>query len=55
MRIGFSFKILPGVRVGISRSTGRRGRTRVYASERLFGVRVSESGTVGGKKRRRTR
>ena len=53
MRIGFSFKILPGVRVGISRSTGRRSRTRVYASERLFGVRISESGSLGGKRRRK--
>ena len=55
MRFGISFKILPGVRVGISRSTGRRSRTRLYASERILGIRVSESTTVGGKRRRRTR
>lgn len=54
MRIGVSFKILPGVRVGVSRSTGRRSRTRLWAGERLGPIRVTES-TGTGKRRCRTR
>jgi len=54
VRFGISFKILPGVRVGLTRSTGRRARTRLWASERLGPIRVTES-TGTGKRRRRTR
>jgi hypothetical protein len=53
MRFGISGKILPGVRLGFS--FGGRRRPRVWASENLgHGIRVSESKSVGGKKRRRT-
>lgn len=52
MRLGVSFRLPGGVRVGASINP-RTGRPRVWASERVGrGVRVSQS-TVLGKKRRK--
>ena len=53
MRFGISFKILPGVRVGLTRATGRRARTRLWASERLGPIRLTES--TGTRRRNRRR
>lgn len=50
MRFGFSIRIVPGVRVGVS--TSRRGRTRVWASEGSGPFWVSQSATVGRRRRR---
>jgi hypothetical protein len=52
MRLSLSFKILPGVRAGIS--FGGRRRTRIYATERLGRhLRATESRTLGSPRRRR--
>lgn len=51
MRLGISFKILPGIRIG--GSVGGRRRPRLWATERLGPIRVTESTT--GKRRKRTR
>lgn len=53
MRFGFSIKLAPGVRVGVS--TGRRVRTRAWVSEGRGGFRMSQSVRVSGKRRRRSR
>lgn len=51
MRLGISFKILPGVRVGAS--FGARRKPRLWATERLGPIRLTES--TSGARRRRTR
>lgn len=52
MRFSISERILPGIRVGIS--FGGRRKPRVWASERLGrGIRVTESTTLGKKRRKR--
>ena len=52
MRFSISERILPGVRVGIG--FGGKRKARVWATERVTKhVRVTESTTLGKKKRRR--
>lgn len=53
MRIGMSFRLGRGLRLGVSVNP-RTGRPRVWASERVArGVRVSQSTTLGKKQGRR--
>lgn len=51
MRFTISGKLLPGIRGGIS--FGGRRKPRVFVSERIGRIRVTESTSVGKRRRKR--